>query len=564
MASAPSGRGGGGVASLSRSFVDDTVPLHCTIEAAEVDAHVTYIIRVWRGTSKLAFWSIKRRYSDFDALNAALRPSGLELPLPPKKVFKNKDRLFIAERQKALDRYLQLILENPVLSCQLAVKRFFDEENYSFRFQEEALHHVSMFFRSEATWDVVESLPSIGWRLRKEYFMIKPKDAAKGVRKHVLTYCEPGSNCYLSEKDLTSAVRALSMIQHPYILPTVYSSFDGTGTLIVRPFCSEGSLRDLIYKTKPQIQLIKKYGTPKGTGLSVSDTRKYGRQIVEALKFLSDRGFLYGHVHAGNVLVVGGNCKLTDTENALLGLPHFYQSFLANYKKFRTRESIVVFGFGRLLYEMAVGSILYSAVMTDLPSTCASSHEFRPILNTMLVDSALKAGMPTLEQLCSHSFFADLPPAAAGQVQLKMGSKLKEALSRAKAEEEAQLLELSRKIGHTQKIDQERSKKMSVEEKEKRLKNRRKSAKEKASAAPTPATSSTPAPAPAPASAPAPAAPPPPSAPAAPPPPPPAAAAAPPPSSSNSKRGALLGSITGFSKNNLKKAKTNDRSAPKV
>ena len=79
---------------------------------------------MWRGTSKLAFWSIKRRYSDFDALNAALRvggapqngtriliptllfllqPSGLELPLPPKKVFKNKDRLFIAERQKALD-----------------------------------------------------------------------------------------------------------------------------------------------------------------------------------------------------------------------------------------------------------------------------------------------------------------------------------------------------------------------------------------------------------------------------------------------------------------------------
>ena len=62
-----------------------------------------------------------------------------------------------------------------------------------------------------------------------------------------------------------------------------------------------------------------------------------------------------------------------------------------------------------------------------------------PILNTMLVDSALKAGMPTLEQLCSHSyddyrtcyvyfyifvcsFFADLPPAAAGQVQLKVQS----------------------------------------------------------------------------------------------------------------------------------------------
>lgn len=64
---------------------------------------------------------------------------------------------------------------------------------------------------------------------------------------------------------------------------------------------------------------------------------------------------------------------------------------------------------------------------------------------------------------------------------------------------------------------------------------------------------------------PAPAAPPPPPAPGAPPPPAPpppgnsAPAAAPPPA-----RAALLGSIAGFSKKGLKKAVTNDRSAPKV
>ena len=39
---------------------------------------------------------------------------------------------------------------------------------------EQALQHVSMVFRSEKQWDVVEPLPDMGWRLRKNYILVKP------------------------------------------------------------------------------------------------------------------------------------------------------------------------------------------------------------------------------------------------------------------------------------------------------------------------------------------------------------------------------------------------------
>ena len=47
-------------------------------------------------------WTLQKRFSDFTTLDAHLSISGIELPLPPKKVFGNMDREFIAERQQGL------------------------------------------------------------------------------------------------------------------------------------------------------------------------------------------------------------------------------------------------------------------------------------------------------------------------------------------------------------------------------------------------------------------------------------------------------------------------------
>lgn len=47
-------------------------------------------------------WTVDKRYNEFVALDAELRISNIELQLPPKKVFGNFDREFIAERQQGL------------------------------------------------------------------------------------------------------------------------------------------------------------------------------------------------------------------------------------------------------------------------------------------------------------------------------------------------------------------------------------------------------------------------------------------------------------------------------
>lgn len=54
------------------------------------------------------------------------------------------------------------ILSNILLANSLHVKKFLDSENYSENFKELALAHVSMFFRSEANWQVIEPLNEIG------------------------------------------------------------------------------------------------------------------------------------------------------------------------------------------------------------------------------------------------------------------------------------------------------------------------------------------------------------------------------------------------------------------
>lgn len=54
------------------------------------------------------------------------------------------------------------IFSNLLLSNSLPVKKFLDKENYTENFKELALAHVSMFFRSESNWQVLEPLNDIG------------------------------------------------------------------------------------------------------------------------------------------------------------------------------------------------------------------------------------------------------------------------------------------------------------------------------------------------------------------------------------------------------------------
>lgn len=61
-----------------------------------------YVIKTQRGPLPEKSWRVSRRYNDFVQLNAALSISGLDLPLPSKRIIGNMEPDFIAQRQIAL------------------------------------------------------------------------------------------------------------------------------------------------------------------------------------------------------------------------------------------------------------------------------------------------------------------------------------------------------------------------------------------------------------------------------------------------------------------------------
>ncbi|GFO45019.1 mitochondrial ribonuclease p protein 1 homolog, partial [Plakobranchus ocellatus] len=539
-----------------------------------------YIIRVYRGPTKDHTWQVTKRYSDFEKIDSLLRVAGFDLQLPPKKVFGNFDRDFIKERQNGLQAYLDVITSVPVFAHCLAVKRFLDERNYSSNFLEIALQHVSMTFRSETNWDVVEALPDIGWRLRKHYILVKL--VAQPKVKQMLSWVEFGPDMCLPVKELNAIMRLLPTVSHPFIFAPVFATANENGGMVISEFIETGSLRDVIYKCKLKNNYMRKYSPAKQyVAPDMTFVKQSGRQILEALKFLHDKGFPYGHLHTGNVFVRNKSFQLTGLEASLLGLPGYYRAFYTQLKKVQTLEVVDVYCFGHVLYEIALGVQLTMPTCDTFPPDCPP--QIRSVLESILTTEACKNGLPSVADLLSHPLFCDVSfPPLSNKPTLKIPSKLKEFVKAAKEEVESRLKNDQKLLKHVLRISKAKEFHMSEEEKKKRRKSRKKQMENGDGEPQTPTSPDAPAtattttsvstakssassapPAPPPPSASSSSAPPPP-----PPPPPAAAGAAPPPpppsASSNSSRGALLNSITSFSKNGLKKAVTNDRSAPKV
>ncbi|XP_015277623.1 PREDICTED: PX domain-containing protein kinase-like protein isoform X3 [Gekko japonicus] len=562
-------------------LLDDTVPLTAVIEASQsLHSHTEYIIRVQRGISMDNNWQIVRRYSDFDLLNNSLQISALSLPLPPKKLIGNMDREFIAERQKGLQNYLSVITSNHILSNCEPVKKFLDPNSYSVNYVEIALQHVSMFFRSEPKWEVVEPLKDIGWRIRKKYFLMKIKNQPK--ERLALSWADLGPDKYLSDKDLQCAVKFLSSCSHPYIYRVTFATASESSALVIRPFNEKGTLKDLIYKAKPKDPFLKKYCNPKKIqGLELQQIKTFGRQILEVLKFLHDKGFPYGHLHASNVILEGETCRLLDLENSLLGLPSFYRSYFTQFRKINTLEAVDVHCFGHLLYEMTYGRPPDSVPVDSFPP--APSTSVVTVLESILSPEAMKNGMPTVSRLLQMPLFSDVLLTNSEKTQFKIPSKLKEALKTAKECIEKRLVEEQKLIHQHRRLTRAQSHHGSEEEKKKRKILARKKSKRSAfesgeeqtmkysnsnnsgSGASSPMTS--------------PSSPVPPSTTAGastiPSPPPPPAAPPPPPNLdvpmqsdsrpvNSTSRGALLSSIQNFQKGALKKTETCDHSAPKI
>ncbi|XP_065067349.1 PX domain-containing protein kinase-like protein [Rhopilema esculentum] len=547
------------MATAYKRTLDDTTPQACFIEGFFVkDGHTEFVMKVGRGPNPENRWEVQHRYNDFVTLHSILQASGFDLPLPPKKVFGNMDSAFIQERRAGLQQYMDAIMSNRVLANHISVKKFLDPRNYSDEIEKVSQQQAAMFFRSEPNWELAEPLHDLGWRIRKQYFVMKSKDSSKNI-KRILSWVEYGPDMVLDfETSIPALLRQLTTLQHPFIYPVEYASCTNKGATIVRNFHPAGSLKDHLYKAKPLTSNVKKYGGKVRCPLEFADVKRCGRQILEALKFLQDKGWPYGHLHVGNVLVDGQSCRLLDIENGLLGVPSIYRSYILSMRKIQDMEALNVYCFGHLLYEITFAEPLNTATLDQFPPSCPP--QIQPVLHSILSSSAVKSGLPTIAELISNPLFSDVPVVLQEKPSLKV-SKLKESLADARDAIESRIKDDQRKLRQFLRLSKAKSEIMSEEEKKKRKKSvKKKQQSFDETAKPSSAQNSSKR-----NSVSSPPPPPPQSAPAPPPQPPVAPAPSQPTAPTSSKgRGQLLDSISGFSKGKLKKAETNDRSAPKV
>lgn len=272
-----------------------------------------------------------------------------------------------------------------------------------------AIQHASLCLRTEGIYVLGPSLGAIGWRIRKHYFTTTVKNpnaknapggsGGQSTAKHylvksisqakqssttsngggvdsielTLTWTEYGPDKYIDDKECHNIFKCLAAIQHPYIQPIDYITTNDSGVLTIRKFNQKGSVKDLLCGSTPKNPFLGKYGNPKGrTPLPIKDVAIFGRQILEALRFLHSKGMPFGHIHAGNVIIIDGQAQLLDVENFILGVPSFYRPFFVQHSKIFTSEIIDVYSFGHLLYEMSMGYPLQESIARQ-PIECSES-----------------------------------------------------------------------------------------------------------------------------------------------------------------------------------------------
>ncbi|XP_063685673.1 PX domain-containing protein kinase-like protein isoform X2 [Bolinopsis microptera] len=416
--------------SSALSIIDDTKPLTAIISETENNgSYILYEIKVHRGANCDVTWSVQHRYSDFAALNSTLQGWGVgDLPFPKKKIFGNLDRGFVEDRKKALQVYLDVVLQNTLLSGTLDVKKFLDPSHYDDNFEEEALRQTSMLLRAEPHWKMIEPLKNIGHRIKRSFFLVNCETEVVG--KQILSWTEIGPYYSFSGKEMSSLTKLLTTVQHPYITPVTMAAFNQSGVHVSRPFHTAGSLRDILCAAKPKSPFFKKYMGQR-TILPENEIAVAGRNLLEALVFLQDRGLPYGHLHSGNIMVdttSNGNIyKLSDIENFLLGLPSRHRNLHVQHGGIKTTLDADVYNFGLVLYEMSTGTVQQTPTTDMIPATIPPA--IRTILESILSTSAQRDGIPTLDDLIADIFFTPTTSSTHVQPVLKLSNKHKQAIS---------------------------------------------------------------------------------------------------------------------------------------
>ncbi|CAF1408563.1 unnamed protein product [Rotaria sp. Silwood1] len=412
-----------------KSAIDATLPMTCTIESSYVvDGHGEYSIRVTRILNDpSSSWIIRKRFREFVDLNNTLKEYGFNFELPKKKFLGNTDRIFMAERQKGLQTYLNTLVQHIELCNSLLVHRFLDPHNHIINYPESALQYVSMFIRSmNNIYQIIEPLFDFGWRYNKSYFLATKTGCSKNER-YLLIWCHYGLDKALGEKEIMSCLKLLKSISHPLIVRIEEVYANEHGTLTVCPFYNKGSLKDYIHRTKPANGVYwKRYGpTSSLRQCDLHQIKMLGRQILESLNFLYENNLVYGHLHSGNILFdfeQSQSIKLLDINNVITGVSSKYRPYYSTLKHIHTFEQCDIYAFGRLLYELSTGEECPISLYTEFPSIIP--FPVQEILSKIFISPG---NLPTIQQLLNEPFFQVTLSNGFERFQLKLNIKAKEA-----------------------------------------------------------------------------------------------------------------------------------------
>eukprot|EP00301_Raphidiophrys_heterophryoidea_P002713 c11259_g1_i2.p1 GENE.c11259_g1_i2~~c11259_g1_i2.p1 ORF type:complete len:454 (+),score=138.32 c11259_g1_i2:42-1403(+) len=286
-----------------------------------------------------------------------------------------------------------------------------------------------MFLRSSNRFVVKSYLSNIGTRQGKSFTLVLDKEL-KSSDPLLMAQVTLGDLCPISfqqPSNMVTFTAMLTKIQHPYVMPVHHVEYvpDRSVVLVFRRFIKEGSLRDYIHKKNPKDSWDRKYAAS-STSLPYTTIQRFGRQILEGVRFFRLKDWTLPHLHTANVLVQNGVCRITDYENGVLCVVPRWRTKLAPL--LGTVDPEVV-AFGHVLWEMAVGSEYNgtSDVPTAVPSHVATT--VAEILSRIFMIG--HASAMSFDELVDHPFFAvagvDIPDQKLVKFDSVMKSMIKSA-----------------------------------------------------------------------------------------------------------------------------------------
>ena len=288
------------------------------------------------------------------------------------------------------------------------------------------------YIRTTGDYTISSQLPQLGSDNTKHWFLLnsvgRNTASLNNVTPSLLTM-QPKSdrlNQWNDEQSAVAYIKTLSnlfnRLFHPYVEPMNKIDVLYAQKLIIKitTFQREGSLKDLIEKVVPTIAYTGKYSN-KNPGLSLERVRMYSAQILEGLLFLQSKSIpSLVDLHSGNIMVIGACLQIGSYEYQFLEQRSRIYSAVRRATASVTlangmtrAQACEVYCFGALVFEMLVGYELGENIRDIKPEdwlACARDPNAHQMLMRLFDKSQ---PVLTLSQIQDLPYFSNKP------VQLK-------------------------------------------------------------------------------------------------------------------------------------------------